>query len=115
MRSVWSTHGPDAGPGCRWRWRIDGCGITAPAPRNARHAESVQDLGEHFGAGLYRAEVDYLIRHEWARSAEDILWRRTKTGTAPGRLRASDRLQQVVEDVVREYRLSETDSRGNEA
>jgi len=37
-------------------------------------------LGKHFGADLYQCEVDYLIRHEWARSAEDILWRRTKLG-----------------------------------
>jgi glycerol-3-phosphate dehydrogenase len=43
-------------------------------------AGKLQDLGEHFGAGLYRSEVDYLVRHEWARSAEDILWRRTKLG-----------------------------------
>jgi glycerol-3-phosphate dehydrogenase len=38
------------------------------------------DLGEHFGAGLYEREARYLIDHEWARTAEDILWRRTKTG-----------------------------------
>ncbi len=37
-------------------------------------------LGEHFGAGLYQREVDYLIRNEWARTAEDVLWRRTKLG-----------------------------------
>ena len=37
-------------------------------------------LGEHFGGGLYAAEVDYLVAHEWARTAEDILWRRTKCG-----------------------------------
>ena len=41
---------------------------------------SVVDLGEHFGAGLYAAEVAYLVEHEWARSAEDILWRRTRKG-----------------------------------
>ena len=41
---------------------------------------SVDDLGEHFGAGLYAAEVAYLARHEWARTAEDILWRRTRKG-----------------------------------
>ena len=34
----------------------------------------------HFGADLYGFEVDYLIRREWARTAEDVLWRRTKTG-----------------------------------
>jgi glycerol-3-phosphate dehydrogenase len=36
--------------------------------------------GEDFGAGLTSAEVDYLVTHEWARTAEDILWRRTKIG-----------------------------------
>ena len=41
---------------------------------------SVDDLGEHFGAGLYEAEVAYLVEHEWARTAEDILWRRTRKG-----------------------------------
>lgn len=37
-------------------------------------------LGHHFGGPLYEIEVDYLIRHEWARGAEDILWRRSKKG-----------------------------------
>nr|USU30572.1 glycerol-3-phosphate dehydrogenase [Methylobacterium sp. OTU13CASTA1] len=37
-------------------------------------------LGEVFGADLTRAEVDYLVRVEWARTAEDILWRRSKLG-----------------------------------
>ncbi|WP_106420065.1 glycerol-3-phosphate dehydrogenase [Salinicola tamaricis] len=37
-------------------------------------------LGEEFGGGLTRAEVDYLIGHEWARTSDDILWRRTKLG-----------------------------------
>ena len=40
----------------------------------------VLGLGEEVLPGLYAAEVDYLCRHEWARSAEDILWRRTKLG-----------------------------------
>ena len=38
------------------------------------------DLGIHFGAGLYQREVEYLIRSEWAMTADDILWRRTKLG-----------------------------------
>lgn len=40
----------------------------------------LSDCGEHLGHGLTTREVDYLIEHEWARSAEDILWRRTKLG-----------------------------------
>jgi len=43
-------------------------------------AASMGDLGRHFGGLLYQREVDYLVEHEWARSAEDILWRRTKKG-----------------------------------
>jgi len=41
---------------------------------------SMQELGKHFGHGLYQAEVDYLTEHEWAISAEDVLWRRSKLG-----------------------------------
>lgn len=43
-------------------------------------ATRLDDLGEHFGADLYQAEVDYLRTHEWACTAEDILWRRSKLG-----------------------------------
>jgi glycerol-3-phosphate dehydrogenase len=42
--------------------------------------ETPPKLGQHFGAGLYELEAKYLINHEWATSAEDILWRRTKLG-----------------------------------
>ena len=45
-------------------------------------AESLDDLGRHFGGGLYEAEVRYLVETEFARTAEDILWRRTKLGLA---------------------------------
>jgi glycerol-3-phosphate dehydrogenase len=37
-------------------------------------------MGEDFGGGLTRIEVDYLLRQEWACSAEDLYWRHTKTG-----------------------------------
>ncbi|WFE76504.1 glycerol-3-phosphate dehydrogenase [Roseinatronobacter sp. S2] len=41
-------------------------------------ATGLDGLGQHFGGTLYEAEVTYLVQHEWARTAEDILWRRTK-------------------------------------
>ena len=41
---------------------------------------SIADLGRHFGAGLYEREVRHLVDHEWARTAEDVLWRRSKLG-----------------------------------
>jgi glycerol-3-phosphate dehydrogenase len=43
-------------------------------------AKSMKDLGRHFGAGFYEREVRYLIATEFARTAEDVLWRRTKLG-----------------------------------
>jgi glycerol-3-phosphate dehydrogenase len=43
-------------------------------------ASRLEDLGRHFGAGLYEAEIRYLQTHEFARAAEDIVWRRTKLG-----------------------------------
>jgi glycerol-3-phosphate dehydrogenase len=49
-------------------------------PALLRHSASIADLGRHFGAGLYEAEVRYLSDKEFARTAEDILWRRTKLG-----------------------------------
>ena len=42
--------------------------------------QSLEDLGQHLGGGLYTREVDYLCSDEWARTAADILWRRSKLG-----------------------------------
>ena len=42
--------------------------------------QTLADLGEHFGVGLHAREVDYLGANEWARTAEDVLFRRTKLG-----------------------------------
>ncbi|HEX2529601.1 MAG TPA: glycerol-3-phosphate dehydrogenase [Geminicoccus sp.] len=46
--------------------------------------QSLEDLGECYGADLYEAEVRYLIEEEWATTPEDILWRRTKLGLVVG-------------------------------
>jgi len=43
-------------------------------------AADLSALGCHFGAGLYELEVAWLVREEWAQTAEDVLWRRTKLG-----------------------------------
>ena len=43
-------------------------------------AASRKDLGTDFGAGLTEAEVRYLVQQEWALTAEDIVWRRSKLG-----------------------------------
>ncbi len=59
-------------------------------------------MGEDFGGGLTRVEVDFLIREEWARSAEDIYWRHSKTG-----LKASLADQQRLVDYLQKTRHGE--------
>jgi glycerol-3-phosphate dehydrogenase len=49
-------------------------------PDILREANSMADLGEHFGAGLTEREVAYLVEKEWAKTPDDILWRRSKLG-----------------------------------
>ena len=43
-------------------------------------ARDPADLGRDFGAGLTARELDYLAATEWARTAEDVLFRRSKLG-----------------------------------
>ena len=56
-------------------------------------AGSAADLGEKLGATLTAAEVRWLMEREWARRAEDVLWRRTKLG-----LRLSEREAAHLDD-----------------
>jgi glycerol-3-phosphate dehydrogenase len=51
--------------------------------RASRLLEGVRtrsDLGQEFGGGMTEREVDYLVREEWARTADDIYWLHSKTG-----------------------------------
>jgi glycerol-3-phosphate dehydrogenase len=50
------------------------------APDVLGEAKHLGDLGRYFGGGLTEREVDYMRRHEWATTAEDVLWRRSKCG-----------------------------------
>lgn len=51
-------------------------------------AETMGDLGQHIGEDLYEREINHFKHREWALTAEDILWRRTKVGL---HLSAADR------------------------
>jgi len=62
-------------------------------------SETELDLGHHFGAGLYQREVEHLVQTEWAISAEDILWRRTKLGLKVNDQEVSD-LESWLDDNV---------------
>ncbi len=50
------------------------------AERILGRAAKPADLGQSLGDGIFEAELDYLVAHEWARTAEDVLWRRSKLG-----------------------------------
>lgn len=43
-------------------------------------AARLEDCGQHFGHGLTERELRHLVEREWARSAQDVLWRRSKLG-----------------------------------
>lgn len=63
-------------------------------------ADSLQDLGDHFGADLYANEIRYLVKHEWAQTAEDVLWRRSKLG-----LRLKDSEAAAVDAFMAQLRI----------
>jgi glycerol-3-phosphate dehydrogenase len=78
----------------RWMQGVQRRYSWLPAPLAARYAraygtriatllrgcQKLEDLGEQIVPGLYAAEANYLITQEWAVSAADILWRRSKLG-----------------------------------
>jgi glycerol-3-phosphate dehydrogenase len=53
-------------------------------------AKTMTDLGRDFGMGLSEAEIDYLATSEWAATAQDILWRRSRLGLHLPRTAAAD-------------------------
>ena len=62
---------------------------------------SVDDLGDDFGAGVYAAELDWAIEHEWVSSAEDFVWRRTRLG-----LRLSKNQIATINDYVKRNQIN---------
>lgn len=48
--------------------------------RILKDAQSLDELGPRFAGDLTGAEVRYLVENEWAQSADDVLWRRSKLG-----------------------------------
>lgn len=61
------------------------------------NSASLGEMGVRFGANLYQKEVDYLCREEWARNADDILWRRSKLG-----LQFSDKEKQSLDNYIQQ-------------
>ncbi|OBT15978.1 glycerol-3-phosphate dehydrogenase [Vibrio sp. UCD-FRSSP16_10] len=59
------------------------------------HINSEADMGQQFSEGVYQVEIDYLIKYEFCKTAQDVLWRRTKLG-----LYLNDEQQQRVENYM---------------
>jgi glycerol-3-phosphate dehydrogenase len=68
-------------------------------------AKSLADLGPSFGATLTAAEVKYLMANEWAISADDIVWRRSKLG-----LRLSSDQIAAIDDWIASHRTPQPNS-----
>ena len=58
-------------------------------------SDGLTDLGTHYGADVYEAEIDYVIAQEFVSSAEDFLWRRTKLG-----LHTDEQTQDKIERAI---------------
>ena len=65
------------------------------------NAEQAADLGQDFGATLTEAEINWLMTHEYARNAEDVIWRRNKLG-----LRLSQEQIRALDDWMAQRRHS---------
>lgn len=63
---------------------------------------SIEQLGQNFGHDLFECEVKYLCEYEWANTAEDILWRRSKLGLA-----FNEKQVKVLEAYLSERRLKD--------
>lgn len=81
-------------------WGLPYDHLYAMARRHGNIAEQIlgeAELQNPLGSTLYAAEVDYLVQREWARTAEDVLWRRTKCG-----MHMTTQQQQAVTDYLRD-------------
>ncbi|MBL4614365.1 MAG: glycerol-3-phosphate dehydrogenase, partial [Magnetovibrio sp.] len=68
-------------------------------------AKSLEDMGVQFGATLSEREVIYLIKHEWAHTGQDIIWRRSKLGLL---LNQDEQIR--LDNWVRDYRTKNPDA-----
>ena len=69
-------------------------------------AKNIESLGESFGSGLYEKEVIYLIQKEWARTSEDILFRRSKLGLSLTK-NEINQLDKFLESYLKQSKVSE--------
>ncbi len=68
----------------RYPWLPDGAALRLARAYGVRvdmilgGAQGLNDMGAHMGGDLYARELEYLVEHEFAQTADDVLWRRSK-------------------------------------
>lgn len=71
-----------------------------------RGAKKISDLGEALGDGVYETEIRYLINTEWAKTLEDILWRRSKLGLHISAA-TQDKIQKLLKKILKQQETAE--------
>jgi len=66
---------------------------------------SEADMGRVFSEGVYQAEIDYLMQHEFSQKAEDVLWRRTKLGLYLSQEQQAEVTQYMIEKLGTKKRV----------
>lgn len=69
------------------------------------NADKEEDLGEHYGDHVYEAEIRYMINDEWARTLDDIIWRRSKLGlhiSSATKLALKNAIPALVKEMIHE-------------
>ena len=84
-------------PGCPMTSSHGSLAHGTRAARILGAAKTTADLGPYFGHTLYAAEIGYMVEQEWARDADDVLWRRSKCG-----LRMSVAQREAVAEYMRQ-------------
>ena len=93
----------------RWPWLPDDLRLRYARAYGTRMgdvigtARAITEMGAYYGDDIYECELHYLVEYEWARTAEDILWRRSKRGLhiSPATAAAiSAALPQIVKEIA---------------
>ena len=72
--------------------------------RILKDARSMDELGQCVAGDLSEAEVRYLVENEWAQTADDVLWRRSKIGLLASKeqVAALERLMTSMKSIFRQ-------------
>lgn len=71
-----------------------------------KEKDSLDSLGRHIGNDLYQVEIDYMLENEVVKSAEDLLWRRTKLGLYLTKEEQSEVAEYIKSSLIQNHQVS---------